>query len=759
MKQLKAIPDNKKNLDESQENAFVSGPRQNLKAIGSSGTKLYGGYFNEEYLQKLRGRAGAKIYDEMRRSEPQISMLTKAIMNTLKAALWDIQEAKDVPGSEEHKEFINYLVKEKFDWPTHLHEALTFIVYGFSAFEEIHNVVIDDPKFGSYNGLKCLAFRDQKSIERWNVDRVTGELKSITQFVQGDLANKGSTMIDIPAENLLILTLQKEGDNYEGISDLRPLYGPWFRKNTYLKLAAIGVEKSAIGTPHGVIPTGKENSDDKDRFEEVLQDLATHESSYIMTPEGWKIDVYKTEFDPSKIKELILLENSEMVNALVANFLLLGTGGNSGAFSLSMDLSDFFLNGLQNYAEIICQGWNRKVIPNLINLNYGPQPSYPKLAASGIKDKAGKELAEVVQILLNSRAIRPDMKLEEFLRKQFNLPAVDEATIREIVNQIQNPGVDPAQPDDKNKKMAERKLAMLSEKYNKFWDKNKGQVKEVMQDNLKALLDGHLKQIRSKWKSASVGSRATIVQKLEMKGLNEYRANLKEALAEVANGSLDSARKQTKWVKKKVELADSIQLSKPRGGYYNALPLLIQKMVLAQTNLIVDTQAADIAKIVAFQYHSSQASSDDIDQIILDIESAVKPAIDGSTSKGISIDAAAGNAVSQVHNQAQMEWFFVPEVLETIESFTYMNESPESAICQELTGTTWAVGDSDLDRYSPPLHHNCKSYLSANEKGASGNPEINNGTPISQKALDSISLAEIEKFKQCDCNYHLCEKK
>lgn len=195
-----------------------------------------------------------------------------------------------------------------------------------------------------------------------------------------------------------------------------------------------------------------------------------------------------------------------------------------------------------------------------------------------------------------------------------------------------------------------------------------------------------------------------------------------------------------------MKLAESIQLAAPKGGYYDALPPSIQRIVKNQADLIANTQAADLEKVVAFQYTSSNAT-EDIDQIVLDIENAAAPSIEGSTSKGFSVDAAAGDAVSSVQNQARMDWFFSPDVLNTIESFTFTNEDPISDICQELDGTTWAVGDSDIDRYSPPLHHNCKSRLTPNEKGDDNNPEIDDGTAVSQDALDSMTL--------CECNYHL----
>ncbi len=207
------------------------------------------------------------------------------------------------------------------------------------------------------------------------------------------------------------------------------------------------------------------------------------------------------------------------------------------------------------------------------------------------------------------------------------------------------------------------------------------------------------------------------------------------------------AKKETPKAKH-VKLSEVIQLSAPPGGYFDALPDNIKRIVRNQAALIAETQAGDIDKIVSFQYGSSQATTDALEEILNDVDTAVIPTLDGSTGGGMSIDAAAGNAVSSIANQARLEWFFEPEVLDTIESFTFTNEDPVSEICQELDGTTWAVGDPDLDRYSPPLHHNCKSRLEPNEKGAEGNPDINRGgTAVTQKGLDSITL--------CEPDYHI----
>lgn len=735
-------------LAESQDtSAFDSGAKMQMQPVGVSGSELFAGYFSEEYLQKIRGRKGAKQFDEIRRSEAQVAMLLNAVMNPIKAAAWEFEAADPtfVPDAETHKKFVEYNAKDCIDWETHLHEALTMLTFGYSIFECIHSVVFNHPKFGTFNGLKALAFRSQKTIEKWVVDPATGELQTVVQWAQGDLVTGRSALMDMPAEHLVIFTNQKEGDNYEGISVLRPMYGAWYRKNLYLKIAAIGMEKGAIGTPVGTPPAGKLIKADFEEFKKTLQNFTANESAYIIKPQGWEIEIKENNFDPAKVKEMILLENTEMVNSLVANFLSLGTSGGGGSYALGTDLSDFFLSGIQCYANIIAGVWNRKIIPNLIKLNYGEQVEYPKLKVTQINDKAGKELAEIVKSFVDSKVIKPDTPLEDYTRKVYKLPKADPTTAR---------AADPAPAPYGNPRLTEKTNSIqLAESYKKQWKTNKDELKTIMQTNLTAIKESYKKQISSQWANVPKSKRLNIALNLEPKGVNAYKDALKEKLAEIATKSLDAAKKQTPYAKN-LKLAE-IKLAAPRGGYFDALPTNIKNIVKTQAELISSAQVGDLSKIVSFQYASSAPSDEDVDQILMDIDEAVDPVIEGSTGSGMSIDAAAGNATSTVANQASLEWFFEPEVLDGIESFTFVNEDPVSEICQELDGVTWAANDPDLDRYSPPLHHNCKSRLEPNLKGDEGNPEITGTGSLSAKALDSITLCECHGY---NLSFKLAEK-
>jgi hypothetical protein len=735
----------------------MGGPIQQLKAVGSSGSELFAGYFTEEYLQTLRGYLGAKKFDEMRRSDAIVRMVLNAMKNPIKGGTFELEAADPtlVPNAQQHADLVDHIRTTMIDWDTHLNEACSCIDFGYALFEQVDQPVINHPRFGSFNGLAGLGFRSQKTIRRWKVDRQSGKLNQVEQWVLGDLTPQGGTIVNMDAQFLAIMSNEKEGDNYEGIGVLRPMYGPYFRKNLYLKIAAIGAEKAAIGTPVGTIPAQKKQDDPEVlNFIKVLQNFVAHETAFITIPQGWTVEFTKNDFDPQKMVALIQFENTEMIMSAVANFLALGMGGSSvGSFALGDSLGEFFLANLQSIANIICGVWNRVIIPRLVRLNFGPQQAYPVLKASNIDSKAGEDLAKVLKLLSDAQVIRPDQPLEDLIRKLYQLPKADLATKREVKPTgglgVGGGGGSFAEKKIKLSEKWKRRQIKLAETYKKQWDIDKGSVKKVMQDNLKSILQNYEGQIRSGWKNATAAQRRNLALQLTPKGVSDFKNALQEILAQVATNALAAAKKETpKASKLNIKLSDRIRLAvkAPRGGYFDALPDAIKNIIKNAAGLVVQTQTADLNKIVTFQFASSADSTQDVDQVLTDIDGAVLPTLDdGATGQGMSIDAAAGNAVSRAVNQARMEWFFEPEVLDTLESFTFTNEDPVSPICQELDDTTWAKGDPDIDRYTPPLHHNCKSRIVPNENGDPDNPDISRGTAVSQKALDSMTLHECKR--------------
>lgn len=400
---------------------------------GTSGTEVFAGQYDEEYLETLKNTDRAKAFDKMRRNDAQIKMLLSATKNPIRTASREIISASDDAEHKKHAELCRQVFFRDIKFNKFLNESLTMEDFGHSVFEKTHRINIDKPIFdadnvlvlNSYVGLKKLGWRSPKTIDRWNFNNEK-EFVSITQQVDGDL----DVYTEIPKEHLIIMTIDQEGDDFEGISMLRPLYGNHFRKNEYLKLNAIGIEKS-MPIPTAEIPVGQENSEQFDNLIESLIAFTTHQKNYLVYPKGWTINLSNgTKYDPSKVEMSIDSEDRRMAKAFLANFLELGMGGGGGAFALSNDLSDFFLAGLIHIANIFKEAIEEEM-KQIVILNFGEQDKYPTFEFSGIKDKAGEEFAKILDLLVRSKILVPDDNLEHHVRKRIGITPKSEEGQRE----------------------------------------------------------------------------------------------------------------------------------------------------------------------------------------------------------------------------------------------------------------------------------------------------------------------------------------
>lgn len=395
--------------------------------VGSSGVAVYSGYYSEEYLNNLRGRPAADIWDHMRRSDPKIRMVLKAVKTPILGAQWSVRPGGQEDQFQKHRDLIEKILFHDLpqSWTQQVSEILTYLDFGVAPFEVIHGVKMADKVFGNYTTLKKLAWRSPRTVERYNLDSATGEMISLTQYAYGDLGR----LVDIPGQFLVLFTHEKEGDNYEGVSALRTCYGPWKRKNMYQKLMAIGIEKYAVPTPKMKVPAGKDGTKEYDNAKLVLEKFVSHQQQFILYPEGWDVDFASpSNFDASKIQDAIVRENSEIASAFLVSFLELGQQ-QSGSWALSTDLSDFALLSISHVADYICEVINAKVIKQLVDMNFGAQDAYPELVCTGITDKPGKEFAEVLKLLVDGKVLTPDADLESYVREKYDLTEPMEAEV------------------------------------------------------------------------------------------------------------------------------------------------------------------------------------------------------------------------------------------------------------------------------------------------------------------------------------------
>lgn len=704
----------------------------NESPIGTSGTAIYSGYFSEDYLSELRGNRGSDMYDKMRRIETQIQMVLSAVKNPILSSKWEIQAGGDQSKDLEIKEFVESQVLggglgQK--WRGLLQEILSFIEFGFSIFERTHDVR-QSKRFGKFTGVR-LNFRSQRTIEEWTVKEKTGELISVSQIADGDLS-----VDDImDARFLTLFSIQKEGSNYEGISLLRPCYGAYKRKLMFLKLMAIGTEHRAIPFPVGKVPDDVRKGDpDFVAFETALQQMAAHEKTSIIIPKSYEIEFVNSDFDPSKLIESLGYEDRNMVKAFLANFLELGASSSSGSWSLSTDQSDFFLSGIQNIADLVVENMN-DVIKELVILNYGPQDYYPELMYSGLTDKAGAEWATIYRELVASKIITPDDRLEEHARKRIGAPERDEETSRDTTPAPQAPF------GQSEKKPCSHKL---SESY-KFADTKpsrlikteRDRLRETMTAGLKVIADDMISQIMKAYKSLPDSRKVDAVLGIDPRGLSKYRQALLSDLGGASLRSLDGVKQE---VPIDVNFSDhdgSIEFAEDDPN--SKLPSNLRKKNKIRAANLSETQAADLKKMVIFQFGSAVDSTDSADQIAFDMTETADKYIEGG-----SVQTAAANAAAFQVNEARNFFFYTPEVLNEIESMTFTNFDPQSDICKDLAGRVFDPNDPAVRRFITPLHHNCESFWRANLKGMKNPPALSPDglNPSDPKLLDQITLKE-----------------
>lgn len=704
------------------------------KAKGSTGTEIFAGTITEEYLTGLTGSDRADCFDKMRRSDSKVKMNLSAVKNPLRSAQWSwINEDQDEKALE-HSRFLdhaffndigrNRIKKEK----KLLTEWFSIVDFGHLVMERTHKLVENHPEFGTYHGLGSFDWRSPRTIEYWNINKETKELESVTQCADGDLASA----VKMDARFLTIASLEMEGDNYEGIGLLRSAYGAWLRKQTYLKMMAIGIEKYAIPTPIADVPEGKQNTEEFDNLIEALEIYTSHESNYLTKPTGWEITWPDSKFDPGKLIEAIQFEDKQITFSFLANFLELGMSGGGGSFALGQDLSDFFLGGIEYIAETVADEVN-EVGKELILMKYGPQPKYPKLKASGISDKVGKDFGELLKTLTEGNILIPDDQIEEQMRKRLNLPGINPDDRREKTISIpgmmpqdpNNPQPPPSNPQPKEKPEGDKELKkedvdkeveklnegsraiMFAEmKANKLIKDNRDFLKVLMNRHLSDIGSDLIKQVMKEYKGLSDKNKINATKNIKARKLTEYKKVLKASLADVADQGLGSAR-------------DEVPSSKSKFAEFEDLPPEIKKLITLRSLNLIETQGRDLEKAVIFSFGDALMRSEDPAVIEFAMKQKVEAHVQGPT-----VVAAAGNTSAVMINEARNAFFFDDDTLEEIESFTFTNSSPVAPICVDLAGKTFRKDDPKAQEYFPPLHHNCDSIIVANLIGGRRNPSL-----------------------------------
>lgn len=405
---------------------MATAPKINSKEIGVSGTLSYQGLiYGEDYNRKLTGHNGIRNYEIVRRSDATARAALQVCKLPLLGAHWAIDPAKNTDGDvETQDQFIadfldNQLFKGDIKFKRFLKEAMTCLEFGHSVFEKVYAPVTFEGK--TLIGLNKLASRKQITIWRWQMEN--GQ-PGIHQMVNGGT-------YDIPREKLVVFTYDKEGENDEGTSILRPVFKAWDIKDKLELIMAMSDERHAMGivtatAKPGVTPAPA----DIEKAEDALSNIRANETLHMIIPNTFDIAMMDMKSSSlTNVLEHINYLDGRIMTGVLARFMELGGSSGSGAKSLSSDLSAFFMKAEEALAEEIAEYINDQIIKPLCDLNFSEFPNgYPKIVVSDIADDDLAVRTSAIAAMITAQAITADADIEESVREMLDLPNMSEET-------------------------------------------------------------------------------------------------------------------------------------------------------------------------------------------------------------------------------------------------------------------------------------------------------------------------------------------
>lgn len=405
-------------------------------------TGRYGTAFTGEYVNSLVDQAGFLIFEEMRRNDSQIANILRAITLPIQTSNYFVEPASSDPSDKAIADEIeqNIFSDMEIPWGDVIRHICLMFPFGFMPMEMVLGY-----RMGKVI-LRKLAPRLPTSLYRWEVDQRTSKLKWLRQ------QDSNGQIISIPVEKLVLFTLDREGDNWQGRSLLRPAYRDWYIKNQLIKINAVKHERYGVGVP---VVTARDGAKPKDEewnaAEQAAQRIQASDGGAVMMPFGYTIKIMTPDNSSggTDVIESIRYHDEQITKSILFMFANLGTSS-SGSRSLGDVMLSMFLDSTQTYADYIAEMIDIHVVRPLVTMNYPGLSKFPRFKAGRIQ----KIDPGVIGALTQSGMLTNDPEIENMVRKSLNLPEkiIDSVAATVDKERIGDTGKDQQTPNYSEKK-------------------------------------------------------------------------------------------------------------------------------------------------------------------------------------------------------------------------------------------------------------------------------------------------------------------
>jgi hypothetical protein len=406
--------------------------------MGASGTPNLAGLTQPDELSYALREPTRRmeLFEEMRVSDEAINSAITAREQLIMQSNWQLNPATDQPQDREIADFVEDNLYPILD--DLLRWLSGCIHYGFGLIEPVYSWSDHAPATNIGKGkvrratkqlgrriyLTRLAHIRQRTIQTFIVDQV-GALQYIRQYVFWDSTLK---RVDIPSAKPLLLTYNRQGDDYWGVPPTRSCYRAWNFKQQLEKLNLLGVDRFGAGTP---VAEGGDGWTTKeyDQLAGFLKSWRASGTNYLMHPSGGKISIVSAQGTMiTSILDWVKFYGLAIAKTFLTQASELGTT-NIGSRALGEVFTEQAEGVTQADDELIASLLNEKLIPNIVDWNFGvPTNGYPYFTPSQ-RVKATGAIGTFLAALTTSGYIHARPEDEAWLRDALEMPAVNISTL------------------------------------------------------------------------------------------------------------------------------------------------------------------------------------------------------------------------------------------------------------------------------------------------------------------------------------------